>query len=67
MTVLRVGTLVQGKFVPSPEGGVHHRQGGYAQKGDATTYDISGERISISLLGDEVLVTRNVIRRCFSL
>jgi CxxC motif-containing protein (DUF1111 family) len=52
MTVLKVGSLVEGKFVPGPEGGVHHRQGRYAESAHPTRYEITGKRISISLLGD---------------
>jgi CxxC motif-containing protein (DUF1111 family) len=52
MTVLRVGSLTDGKFVPGPEGGVHQRQGRYAESGDPATYEITGQRISVSLLGD---------------
>jgi CxxC motif-containing protein (DUF1111 family) len=51
MTVQRVGSLSMGKFAPDIEGGIHHRHGESAQSSDSGSR-ISGERISLSLLGD---------------
>jgi CxxC motif-containing protein (DUF1111 family) len=51
MTVLRVGSLSTGRFAPATEGGIHHRHGEAAQSSDFAN-QISGERVSISLLGD---------------
>ena len=51
MTVERVGQSSAGKFVPSSEGGIHHRHGESSQSSDPTD-QISGERVSLNLLGD---------------
>jgi hypothetical protein len=51
MTVLRTGSLSTGRFDPAIEGGIHHRHGESAQSSDFAN-QISGERVSISLLGD---------------
>ena len=51
MTVQRVGSLSTGKFAPASEGGIHHRHGESARSSDSGSR-ISGERISLSLLGD---------------
>jgi len=51
MTVVRKGFSFQGAFSPSPEGGIHHRNGESAQT-STTGKEIAGERVSLSLLGD---------------
>jgi hypothetical protein len=51
MTVQRVGTLLEGKFVPASEGGLHHRNGESAQNFNSSK-QITGDRVSLSLLGD---------------
>jgi CxxC motif-containing protein (DUF1111 family) len=51
MTVQRRGASIEGKFVPAPEGGIHHRNGESAQSSDSAN-QITGERVSINLLGD---------------
>jgi CxxC motif-containing protein (DUF1111 family) len=51
MTVEREGILALGKFTPTLEGGVHHRNGESAQS-SASKNHLFGERISPSLLGD---------------
>ena len=51
MTVERVGQSSTGKFVPSSEGGIHDRHGESSQSSDPTD-QISGERVSLNLLGD---------------
>jgi CxxC motif-containing protein (DUF1111 family) len=51
MTVQRVGNSSTGKFAPASEGGIHHRHGESAQSSDSGSR-ISGERVSLSLLGD---------------
>jgi CxxC motif-containing protein (DUF1111 family) len=43
--------LFVGKFSPATEGGIHHRHGESAQSSDFGD-QISGERVSVSLLGD---------------
>jgi len=48
---MRTGSLLHGKFIPAPEGGIHHRNGESAQ-GSGFANQIGGERISLSLLGD---------------
>jgi len=50
MTIQRIGLLLDGKFIPASEGGIHHRQGESAQA--TSDKRISGERVSLSLLGD---------------
>jgi CxxC motif-containing protein (DUF1111 family) len=54
MTVERRGQWLNGKFVPTTEGGIHHRNGESAQS-TASRNQTSGERISLSLLGDGYL------------
>jgi CxxC motif-containing protein (DUF1111 family) len=51
MTVERVGSSSTGKFVPASEGGIRHRHGESAQS-SAFANQISGERISLNILGD---------------
>jgi CxxC motif-containing protein (DUF1111 family) len=51
MTVQRKGSSVDRKFVPASEGGIHHRSGESAQS-SASANEITGERASLSLLGD---------------
>jgi CxxC motif-containing protein (DUF1111 family) len=51
MMVQRVGSLSMGKFAPASEGGIHHRHGESAQSSESASR-ISGDRVSISLLGD---------------
>jgi len=51
MTVKRVGSLSMGKFAPATEGGIHHRHGESAESSDSAS-QISGERVSLNLLGD---------------
>jgi CxxC motif-containing protein (DUF1111 family) len=51
MTVQRVGSLSTGKFTPATEGGIHHRHGESAQS-STSARQVSGERVSLSLLGD---------------
>lgn len=51
MTVQHKGSFVGGKFIPASEGGIHHRNGESAQS-SASAKPISGERVSLSLLGD---------------
>ncbi len=51
MTVQRMGTSLQGKFIPSSEGGIHHRNGESGQS-LAPEENITGERIALNLLGD---------------
>jgi CxxC motif-containing protein (DUF1111 family) len=51
MTVERKGRLLNDSFVPAFEGGIHHRNGESAQA-PAAGKDISGDRVSLSLLGD---------------
>jgi hypothetical protein len=54
MTVERMGQWLDGKFVPTSEGGIHNRNGESAQT-TASGNQISGDRISLSLLGDGYL------------
>jgi CxxC motif-containing protein (DUF1111 family) len=49
LTVQRAGTFSQGRFVPNPEGGIHHRHGEQFLRREG---EVTGERVSISLLGD---------------
>jgi CxxC motif-containing protein (DUF1111 family) len=51
MTVRRIGLTFEGRFVPAPEGGIHHRNG---ESGRSSTManQIVGERASVNLLGD---------------
>ena len=51
MTVERVGNLSAKRFTPASEGGIHHRHGESAQSSDPTDH-ITGERVSLNLLGD---------------
>lgn len=51
MTVERIGNSSAGKFAPASEGGIHHRYGESAQS-SATANQLSGERVSLNLLGD---------------
>jgi CxxC motif-containing protein (DUF1111 family) len=51
MTVQRKGSSVEGKIIPAPEGGIHHRSGESA-KSSGSTYQITGDRVSLNLLGD---------------
>jgi CxxC motif-containing protein (DUF1111 family) len=51
MTVKRVGSSFTGKFSPASEGGIHHRHGESARS-SASVNQVSGERISLNLLGD---------------
>ena len=51
ITVQRMGASFEGKFVPASEGGIHHRKGESAQS-SASANQITGERVSLSLLGD---------------
>jgi hypothetical protein len=51
VTVQRTGFLIEGNFILAPEGGIHHRNGESAQS-SASTKQLTGERVSLSLLGD---------------
>jgi Di-haem oxidoreductase, putative peroxidase len=51
MTVERLGNSSTGEFSPASEGGIHHRHGESAQS-SAPAKQMSGERVSLSLLGD---------------
>ena len=51
MTVQRIGALLEGKFLPASEGGIHHRNGESVQS-TASDKRITGERIALNLLGD---------------
>jgi CxxC motif-containing protein (DUF1111 family) len=51
MTVERMGLWLDGNFVPTSEGGIHHRNGESAQSSPSAK-QLVGERISLSLLGD---------------
>ena len=51
MTVERKGGLFEGKFLPASEGGIHHRKGESAQSSPSAK-QITGERVSLNLLGD---------------
>jgi hypothetical protein len=53
MTVKRMGESFRdgGRFVPAPEGGIHHRNGESTQSSPSSNH-INGERVSLSLLGD---------------
>lgn len=46
-----MGVSLEGRFIPASEGGIHHRNGESAQS-SASVKRISGERISLNLLGD---------------
>jgi CxxC motif-containing protein (DUF1111 family) len=62
MTVQRLGWSFAGRFVPVPEGGIHHRTGESAQSSPSGK-QIIGERVSLSLLGDgyiEAIDSRNI-------
>jgi CxxC motif-containing protein (DUF1111 family) len=54
MTIQRMGAWLDGKFVPAAEGGIHHRNGESAQN-SASAKQITGDRISLSLLGDSYI------------
>jgi CxxC motif-containing protein (DUF1111 family) len=59
MTVQRKGALlVGGLFVPASEGGLHHRSGESAEN-SVPANQITGERVSPSLLGDGYLEAIN--------
>jgi len=51
MSVRRAGSSFEGKFVPAAEGGIHHRSGESVQN-SASARQITGERVSVTLLGD---------------
>src|ERR1700676_1154493 len=51
MTVERVGSSSAGQFTPASEGGIHHRHGESA-KSSGSANQVSGERVSLNLLGD---------------
>ena len=51
MTVQWMGASFEGKFVPASEGGIHHRNGESGQSSPSAK-QISGERVSLNLLGD---------------
>jgi len=51
MSVQRMGTFVDGRFVPASEGGIHHRNGESAESSPSTK-QVAGERVSLNLLGD---------------
>jgi hypothetical protein len=51
MSVERMGLRLDGKFVPTSEGGIHHRNGESAQSSPSAK-QITGERVSLNLLGD---------------
>ncbi len=51
MAVQKTGLSLGGKFIPASEGGIHHRQGESAQS-SAPANQITGERVSLTLLGD---------------
>jgi hypothetical protein len=51
MTVQRMGTSFEGRFIPASEGGIHHRNGESTQSSPAAN-GVTGERVSLSLLGD---------------
>ena len=64
MTVQRVGNSSTGRFMPATEGGIHHRHGESAQSSGAAK-EITGERISLNLLGDgyiEAIDSRDIER-----
>jgi cytochrome c553 len=51
MSVRRVGASFEGRFIPTSEGGIHHRNG--ESVGSNTSEKvITGERIALNLLGD---------------
>jgi len=51
MTVERVGNSSIDTFVPAEEGGIHHRHGESAESSGSANR-VTGERVSLSLLGD---------------
>jgi CxxC motif-containing protein (DUF1111 family) len=62
--VLRVGRATAGAFVPGPEGGILHRHGP-ASAAPVTADQITGDRVSVSLLGDgyiEAIYDRDLSR-----
>ena len=64
MTVQRIGSIYAGRFIPSSEGGIHHRNGESAQSSTSANHLI-GERLSLSLLGDgyiEAIDSRDIER-----
>jgi CxxC motif-containing protein (DUF1111 family) len=54
ITVTHVGHLKEGKFVPGPEGGIRHSKGG-KQLSLHEIDEITGERVTPSLLGDGLI------------
>jgi hypothetical protein len=50
-TVQRMGISIEGRFFPSYEGGIHHRNGESAQS-SASAKSITGDRVAVNLLGD---------------
>jgi CxxC motif-containing protein (DUF1111 family) len=65
MTIQRVGRWLDGEFVPAAEGGIHHRNGESAQI-RVSAKKITGERVSVSLLGDgyvEAIDNRDIIEQ----
>jgi len=50
MTVQRIGSISGRLFIPSSEGGIHHRIGESAH-GPASANQLIGERLSLNLLG----------------
>ncbi len=50
LIVDRVGKLTHGRFLPGSEGGIRHREGSQVVPPGNTT--MTGERVSLSLLGD---------------
>jgi CxxC motif-containing protein (DUF1111 family) len=62
VTVQRIGAMSGRKFTQAAEGGIHHRNG-EASQSSASANQISGERVSLSLLGDgyiEAIDSRNI-------
>jgi CxxC motif-containing protein (DUF1111 family) len=63
LTVRHTGFLAGGKFIPGPENGISHRNRPDTKPG--TESEISGERVTISLLGDgyiEAIDDRDIMR-----
>jgi hypothetical protein len=52
MAVERIGTSSAAGIVPAKEGGIHHRHGESAQNSASPSNQISGERVSLNLMGD---------------
>jgi CxxC motif-containing protein (DUF1111 family) len=62
LTVQRVGTFSKGRFVPDPQGGIHHRN---RERLPTAESEITGERVSISLMGDgyiEAIDDRDIMK-----